>query len=79
MIIINTDPKPYFTILLAYAMACRIFRCTTLEVDKKIKAYAEENQISIIVAFEEWMEIALDLDCCRHLKEQTIYDSTFGY
>ncbi len=79
MRIITIDPKPRYTILLTYAQVCRTLKCTTSKVDEKIKEYAKREGISVITAFQEFTDIAMDLEAARYLRQEAEIDPYIGF
>ena len=77
MIIIETNARPRFYLLLTYATMCRTLKCSTKEVDIHVKKYASRNEITPIIAFEELLDICLDIEASKHMREMA--DECIGY
>jgi hypothetical protein len=78
MIIIEIQPRPRFYMVLTYANACRTFKTTTESIDKRIDDYAKRNEISKTIAFDEFIEIAADLEASRELKNDYNFDTNWS-
>ena len=77
MIILKFKSRPRYDRLLTYAMISRVMHWNTQRIDKEIQEYATREGISIVTAFEEFTDIAMDICAAQVIKE--MQDDCIGF